>query len=724
MTDHNSENGLYIQLYSIHGLVRGHDIELGRDADTGGQVKYVVELGNALSSHPHVAKVELVTRWFNDKNVSSDYSVPEEKINDKFSIVRIRCGGSRYIRKELLWNQLEEFIDRSIKYIRSGKRVPDIIHSHYADAGHVGIELSSFFGLPLIHTGHSLGKSKLNKLLSDGLLMEDIEKRYKITHRIEVEEEIIYLADLIITSTRQEIQKQYGSYKNSPNGKFVVIPPGVDLEIFRPPVQSYSVDDDTIAIIKKIIQEFNKFFMSIDKPPILTICRPDKKKNIAGLITAFGEDPELQDIANLAIFAGIREDIHNMPDNEKEVLTEMLLLMDKYNLYGKMAIPKRHDTSFEVPELYRIAAANNGVFINAALTEPFGLTLIEAAASGVPVVSTDDGGPKDIIENLKNGVLVDVTDPKNIAKAIKDILKDQKIWSNYSENGLANVKKFYSWDAHINSYLQYVDKLIANNSSGEKPGFNPVGRKVMEIEKLIITDIDNTILGDDEALIKFNSLIESVQDRIGFCVATGRTVESAAAILKSNNVSLPIVILSSVGTEIYFNYQGRLSYSKGWDKHLSFKWNRKLIVDLLSKLEYLTPQEDETQRKFKISYYMDDDPSKLDEVKDVLIKNKIKAKIIFSDGHLLDILPHLASKGKAIRYLTYIWNIPYENILVAGDSGNDIDMLKGEMSAVVVGNYSQDLEVLKGSKKVYFAKGRFANGIIEGIEYYNFLKKE
>ena len=102
--------GLYIQLYCIHGLLRGHDLELGRDADTGGQTKYVLELAVELSKNPRVEKIEILTRRIKDKNVSPDYSVPVEKVNDKLNIVRIRCGGGKYIRKELLWNHLEEFV--------------------------------------------------------------------------------------------------------------------------------------------------------------------------------------------------------------------------------------------------------------------------------------------------------------------------------------------------------------------------------------------------------------------------------------------------------------------------------------------------------------------------------------------------------------------------------------------------------------------------------------
>jgi sucrose-phosphate synthase len=94
-----ANNGLYLQLYNIHGLFRGHDLELGRDADTGGQTKYVLEFAKALSQSPEVEKVEVVTRLIKDKRVSSDYSIPVEKINDKLNIIRIQCGGTKYLRK-------------------------------------------------------------------------------------------------------------------------------------------------------------------------------------------------------------------------------------------------------------------------------------------------------------------------------------------------------------------------------------------------------------------------------------------------------------------------------------------------------------------------------------------------------------------------------------------------------------------------------------------------
>lgn len=711
---------IYIQLYSIHGLIRGYDLELGRDADTGGQTKYVLELAKALSKDPRIGKVELVTRQIKDKIVSQDYSESIEKINDKLSIVRLRCGGGKYIRKELLWNHLEEFVDKSIKHIKSLKQLPDVIHSHYADAGYVCTELTKFFGIPFVHTGHSLGKSKLGKLLSDGLEIEDIEKRYKISHRIEAEENTIYYADMIVTSTSQEIEKQYADYKNTDPDKFKVIPPGVDLEKFYPFTQN-SLRTREVQRLKMVISEkLLKFFIDVDKPVILSLCRPDKRKNISGLITAYGESKELKKKANLAIFAGIRKDIQTMPDNEREVLTEILLLMDKYNLYGKMAVPKRHDTQHEVPELYRIAAESKGVFVNSALTEPFGLTLIESAASGLPIVATDDGGPRDIIKNCQNGILADVSDPRNISAAIIRILSNRNLWKKYSENGINNVIKYYTWEAHTKAYLDEIQIMLEKGLQKEDT-FAPVGKKLFSAEKLIVTDIDNTLLGDDNYTKEFSELLLNRQEKLGFGVATGRTVNSALNVLKENNIPHPDVIISSVGSEIYYNLEGKLILSQGWRAHISYQWDRAKITRLLSQFKFLNYQEEETQREFKVSYYTESNEENIKLIKETLLKNRIKANVIFSHGQFLDIIPFRASKGKAIRYMAYRWNILYENILVAGDSGNDEEMLKGELLGVVVGNYSEELEELRGGKRIYFSKIQYAGGILDGIKHYNFL---
>ncbi|HOI28913.1 MAG TPA: HAD-IIB family hydrolase [Melioribacteraceae bacterium] len=716
-----ANNGIYIQLYNIHGLLRGHDLELGRDADTGGQTKYVLELAKSISLHENIDCVEIVTRYINDKEVSPHYSYKEEIVNNKLKIIRIGCGGSKYIRKELLWNHLEEFVDKSIKYIKSKGRLPDIIHSHYADAGFVCTELTKFFGIPLIHTGHSLGINKRNNLIKQGLTTEDIEKRYKISRRIEAEEAVTFYADKIITSTNQEITDQYGLYNNFTPERFVVIPPSIDIEKFYPFNERREWDDESQKVRDGIRNELWKFFTNMNKPIILSLCRPEKRKNISGLIQAYGENKELQQKANLAIFAGIRKDITQMPDIEREVLTEILLMMDKYNLYGKMAIPKRHDFEHEVPELYRIAAESSGVFVNSAFNEPFGLTLIEAASSGIPVVATDDGGPRDIIANLKNGELVNVHDHSNISNAVLKILNNEKLWENYSLNGINRIKQFYTWEAHSRKYIDIVDKLITA-SKDEPKALISTGLRLFNFNKLIIFDIDDTILGDKESEKELKEIINSMHDTIGFGVASGRTIESVKKVLLENDFILPDIIISSVGSEIYYKSKEGYTYGTGWDAHISQQWKREQIVLLLKDFDYLEYQEEETQRKYKISYNIKKESADIDSIQNTLIKNKIKANLIISHGKYLDILPTRASKGRAVRYLSYRWNIPHDSILVAGDSGNDEDMLIGELLGIVVANHAPELERLRGKRKIYFAKKPHAAGIIEGINFYQFLR--
>src|SRR3989338_8878576 len=207
-----SRKPLYIVLISVHGLIRGHDLELGRDADTGGQTKYVVELARALGERADVARVVLLTRRVVDAQVSPDYAEPFESLSDKAAIVRIECGEQKYLRKEMLWDSLDSFADNALAYLKSQPVIPDVLHSHYADAGYVCARLAHLLGIPLVHTGHSLGRNKRMQLLASGVRRGEIETTYHISRRIEAEETTLGVAERVITSTQQEIRQQYGLY--------------------------------------------------------------------------------------------------------------------------------------------------------------------------------------------------------------------------------------------------------------------------------------------------------------------------------------------------------------------------------------------------------------------------------------------------------------------------------------------------------------------------------
>ncbi|MBL6988041.1 MAG: glycosyltransferase, partial [Methylobacter sp.] len=148
-------NSLYLLLISVHGLIRGHDLELGRDADTGGQTKYVVDLAKALAQQKTVDRVDLVTREVIDPEISDDYGNPCEQLNEQVRIIRIAAGPDGYLKKEELWDYLDIFTDNLLHWLNLQPKMPDILHSHYADAGYVGMRLSHLTGIPFVFTGHS-----------------------------------------------------------------------------------------------------------------------------------------------------------------------------------------------------------------------------------------------------------------------------------------------------------------------------------------------------------------------------------------------------------------------------------------------------------------------------------------------------------------------------------------------------------------------------------------
>jgi sucrose-phosphate synthase len=699
---------MYLLLISIHGLIRGHDLELGRDADTGGQTKYVVDLARALSERQDITQVDLVTRRVLDPTISSDYAESIEPLTEKARIVRIDAGPEEYLPKEQLWDYLDSFMDNLLSWLNEQGQMPDIVHSHYADAGYVGVRLSNLLGVPLVHTGHSLGRDKRQRLLAKGLSHEEIEQRYSMSRRIDAEEEVLANADLVITSTFNEIEEQYGLYDYYQPKRMAVVPPGTDLTQFYPPTQK-----DLKIPFARILR---RFLNHPDKPMILALSRPDERKNILTLIEAYGESEQLQDLANLVIVVGSRDDLRDMESGAQQVLTNILVMIDVYDLYGSVAVPKRH-LSDEVSEIYRLATISGGVFINPALTEPFGLTLLEAAASGLPLVATENGGPVDIIGNCNNGLLVNPLDKEAIAKALFEVLSNQEQWQIWSKNGMAGVHKYYSWQAHAEAYLAKVKPLPKKY---EPIPAQQTGRLSLR-NRAIFSDLDQSLIGHAEGLKRFTEVIRQNRNRVTFGIVTGRRLDSALTVMKMNSIPVPDVLITSLGTQIY--YRRQLISDDFWAYHMNYLWQPVAIRRALQDLPGLVPQNRNEQSQYKIAFHYDPTIAPpVEEIIALLRTNELTANVIYSFGQYLDILPARASKGQALRYVAQRWDIPLENILVAGGSGSDEDMMRGNTLAVVVANrHHEELSQLEDQERIYFAHQNHALGILEAVEHYDFL---
>ncbi|KAK3034316.1 hypothetical protein RJ639_032656 [Escallonia herrerae] len=567
-SDEDKSKHLYIVLISLHGLVRGDNMELGRDSDTGGQVKYVVELARALASMKGVHRVDLLTRQVTSLEVDSSYGEPIEMLSCPSDgcnscgayIIRIPCGPhDKYIPKESLWPYLPEFVDGALSHIVTmaralGEQVdggkpmwPYVIHGHYADAGEVAARLSGALNVPMVLTGHSLGRNKFEQLLTQGRLSrEDINSTYKIMRRIEGEELGLDATEMVVTSTRQEIEEQWGLYDGfdiklerklrvrrrrgvSCLGRYmprmVVIPPGMDFS-YVTTQDSLEGDGDLKSLIgtdktqnkrpiPPIWSEIMRFFTNPHKPMILALSRPDPKKNVTTLLKAFGECRPLRELANLTLILGNRDDIEEMSNGSSVVLTTVLKLIDKYDLYGQVAYPKHHKQS-EVPEIYRLAAKTKGVFINPALVEPFGLTLIEASAYGLPVVATKNGGPVDILKALSNGLLIDPHDQKATADALLKLVAEKNLWLECRKNGLKNIHRF-SWPEHCHNYLSHLEHCRNRHPttrlqimpSPEEPMSESL-RDVVDLSLKFSLDGDFKPNGDVDAATRHKELIEAL----------------------------------------------------------------------------------------------------------------------------------------------------------------------------------------------------------------------
>lgn len=673
-----------------------------------------MELTRALARHPGVARVELFTRLVAAPGISADYACEHEEIAPGTAIVRVAAGPPGYIRKEELWDHLDAFADNVLAWYQEQGCIPDLIHGHYADAGHVAARIANQLGIPMMFTGHSLGRVKRRRLLASGYDAARIEEEFNMSRRIEAEEFALATAGRVVTSTHQEIGEQYELYDHYQPERMRVVPPGTDLSRFHPPRKRTA----RVSAARGMAKELRRFLRKPDRPMILTIARADPRKNLEALVTAYGECPKLQRTANLVIVAGNRDDPADLDEAARQVIRDLLFAIDRHDLYGRVAYPKRHRPQ-DVPALYRLAAASGGVFVNPALTEPFGITLIEAAASGLPIVATEDGGPRDIIGNCDNGVLVDPLDTDAIASALLDSLRDREKWQRRSRHGVEGAHQHYSWSSHVDAYLSLARRLVDRSETVHDLAH---GRRPMQHnDRALFSELDQTLIGSREGLPELIDALREHRRDAAFGIATGRRLDSALRVMRAHEIPRPDVLITSGGTSIH--YAPSLTADTAWARHIDFRWHRDRVRQLLDDLPGLEMQPRAEQSHFKLSYYIDiaRAPS-VEEINSLLLQEEQAVNVVLSFGQFLDILPMRASRGLALRHVCAGWDIPLDRVLVAGASGADEDMLRGNpLAAVVTNPHAEELSQLVESERIHFCTGSFATGVLEAIRHYDFF---
>jgi sucrose-phosphate synthase len=718
--------GFYILHLHLHGLFRSRDLELGRDADTGGQTTYVHELARALAVRPEVERVEVVTRLIRDRRLSPVYALPSETICPGATIERLPFGPARYLSKELLWPYLDELADRLTERLLAQPRLPDWIHAHYADAGYVGALLRRRLGIPLVFTGHSLGREKRRRLLASGLEATQIDSQYAMAQRIDAEELALAHASLLVTSTAQERDCQYARYGRFRPELAQVIPPGVDSRHFHPPLTGQGD--------QPITELMAPFLRDPGKPPVLAICRADHRKNIPALVEVFGRSENLRRNANLVLVLGCREDPRQLDKAQREVFQQVFELVDRFNLYGRIAYPKQHQRQ-QIPQIYRWASRLGGIFVNPALTEPFGLTLLEAAACGLPVVATDDGGPRDILARCENGVLVDVSDLDALQTGIEEALAQPAQWRRWRDNGIEAVSRHYSWDAHASHYLgaAHLGCLEAARQrpalwfrhGAEPAGFPHAARQSSAPRRLLVLDLDASLAAPDPlSLAELRRRLGADPD-LAIGVVSGRGFKAARYRYGELHLPEPCLWITRSGTEIHTCTPEGEQPDLLWQEQIGSHWDRAAVEAAMADLEpRLQRQPEGDQGPFKVSYILSEpDQGILPVVRQTLRSHRLMARPHLFHHHYLDVLPLTASKTEALRYLALRWQLPIDAILVEASQQGDDELLQGLSLGVVPGDHDPVLEGLRSHRRVFFSSRPQAWGLLDGLDHHRFLRR-
>ncbi len=488
-----------IVLVSPHGWF-GQEGVLGRP-DTGGQVVYVLDQVKSLEKqlqedialagleglnvHP---KVIVLTRLIpnSDGTLCNErlekvhgtadawiLRVPFREFNPKMT--------QNWISRFEIWPYLESFaIDAEKEVLAELRGVPDLIIGNYSDGNLVAFLLARRLKVTQCNIAHALEKSKY---LFSNLYWQDLEEKYHFSLQFTADLMAMNAANFIITSTYQEIigmqdsVGQYESYQSFTmpelyhvvNGvelfspKFNVVPPGVNENAYFP----YTRTEDRIPSDRARLEELlftlddpEQVFGKLDDPtkrPIFSVARLDRIKNLTGLAECFGRSPELQEQCNLILVAGKLRTNDSSDHEEVSEIEKLYRIIEQYNLYGKIRWLGVRFSKSDSGEVYRVIADHRGMFVQPALFEAFGLTVLEAMISGLPTFATRFGGPLEIIKDKVNGFYINPTHLKETAAIILEFVskceQNPSYWEEISSQSVERVYTTYTWKIHTTRLL-------------------------------------------------------------------------------------------------------------------------------------------------------------------------------------------------------------------------------------------------------------------------------
>jgi sucrose synthase len=202
------------------------------------------------------------------------------------------------------------------------------------------------------------------------------------------------------------------------------------------------------------------------------MARLDRVKNLTGLVEMYGKNAKLRELVNLVLVAGDIDASKSKDREEVKEIEKMHSLIETYKLHNGFRWIHSQTNRVRNGELYRYIADSNGAFVQPALYEGFGLTVIEAMTSGLPTFATSHGGPGEIIVDGISGYHIDPYHPDEAGNIIVDFFEKCKtapnLWTQVSEAGLKRIYSKYTWKIYaerlmtlskVYGFWKYVSKL-------------------------------------------------------------------------------------------------------------------------------------------------------------------------------------------------------------------------------------------------------------------------
>ena len=238
----------------------------------------------------------------------------------------------------------------------------------------------------------------------------------------------------------------------------------------------------------------------------------------------------------------------------------------------------------------------------------------------------------------------------------------------------------------------------------------------MKRQTLLISDVDYTLLGDDEHLAEFADWYQANKPQVLLVLTSGRFPDSIIESVETTRLPDPEIIIGGVGSEICF-YPSR-NVVPGWPVCQLQHWNGDRVRSILAGIERLDAQPDEFQSDYKVSYFLHNaDDAELEQIRATLREQSLHSELVYSSQRDLDVLPQGCNKGSAAEYVAHYLGFSPRDVIVCGDSANDIAMFGYDFPGIVVGNAHPELQALD-NPLVYQSTYKYAKGVLEGIEYW------